>query len=342
MADTPTRPLKTMADSATYLAEIVGEESLQGQRMQAGAILDLMDVAAGQAAVRHSGGPVVTLSFDRVDLLQPIMHGDLVRLEARVAAVGRSSMMVEVEVFRQDLMSREYVPVQRSFVTMVAIDGQRRPNPAIPGLRVETPEERAVHGRAQRQKALAAAWQRMHEETRALGGLKAGDVEDPVNRGKREFLAPRETVIQVRRAFMPRHTNILGTVFGGDVLLWMDRVATACARRFARNRNMVTLSMNRILFKEPIFTTDLVEMTARVVYVRQYTLEVEIAVTLRRLDGTEVPSHSGYFIVLNYDDTGFKRPILTGLSLQDGDTEGLLRYLQARRRYEFWKEHQKE
>jgi acyl-CoA thioesterase YciA len=119
-------------------------------------------------------------------------------------------------------------------------------------------------------------------------------------------------------------------------------VATACARRFTRNPHTITLAMNRLLFKEPIFTTDLVEMTARVVYVRQYTLEVEIAVTLRRLDGREVPSHSGYFTVLNYDDTGFKHPIVTGLKLGDDDPESLLRYLQARRRHEFWKEHQGE
>ena len=225
---------------------------------------------------------------------------------------------------------------------MVAIDANRRPNRNIPGLRVETAEERAVHSRAEEHKAMAAAWTRMHEETRALPHLSAQEVEDPINRGKKEFLRPEETVIQVRRAFMPRHTNILGTVFGGDVLLWMDRVATNCARRFTRNRNMITLSMNRILFKEPIFTTDLVEMVARVVYVRQFTLEVEIAVTLRRLDGRVVPSHSGYFTVLNYDDTGFKHPIVTGLRLRDDDPANLLRYLQARRRYEFWKEHRRE
>ena len=55
-------------------------------------------------------------------------------------------------------------------------------------------------------------------------------------------------------------------------------------------------------------------MTARVVYVRRYTLEVEITVTLRR-GGEMVPSHSGYYTVLNYDESGFKRPIITGLRL---------------------------
>lgn len=333
------RPTKGMGESAMVMAEIVGEESLQGVRMQAGAILDTMDIVAGRVASRHCAGPCVTLSFDRVDLTQPVLHADLIRLDGRIASVGRSSMMIEVEVFRQDLMTREDLPVQRSFVTMVAIDNERRPNRNIPGLRIETAEERAIHERAVKHKELTGAWQRMQDEAGARH-LSLDEVQEPLNADKREFLRPEETVVTVRRVFLPRNTNILGTIFGGDILLWMDRVATYCARRFARNRNMVTLAMNRIVFEEPIFTTDLVELTARVVYVRRSTIEVEIDVTLQRLDGQRVRSHSGYFTVLNFDEIGFKRPILTGLRLSEQDQDGLRRFQQAKNRYHFWKQHQ--
>ncbi len=168
-----------------------------------------------------------------------------------------------------------------------------------------------------------------------------GEVEDPLNREKREHVSPRDTVVTVRRVFMPRHLNVLGTIFGGDILHWMDRVATYTARLFTRNRNMVTLSMNRIFFRQPIFATDLVEMTARVVYVRRFTLEVEIDVALVRADGSRVASHSGYFTVLNYDESGFKRPVITGLRLGDDDPEGLLRYHLARQRHWFWERHRR-
>jgi acyl-CoA thioesterase 11/acyl-coenzyme A thioesterase 9 len=335
------RPTKRMADSAMTMSEIVGEESLQGARMQAGAILDVMDIVAGRVASSHCAGPCVTLSFDRVDLTQPILHADLIRLDARMASVGRSSMMVEVVVFRQDLLTREDILVQRSYVTMVAIDKDRRPNRNIPGLAIESQEERAVHERATKQKELSAAWQRM-QDSAGKRHLEPDEVQEAYNAGKREFLTPDETIVTVRRVFLPRNTNILGTIFGGDILLWMDRVATYCARRFARNRNMVTLAMNRIVFEEPIFTTDLVEMTARVVYVRRYTIEVEIDVTLQRMDGRRLRSHSGYFTVLNYDEVGLKRPILTGLRLSAEDQDGLHRFQQAKNRYHFWKQHQGE
>ena len=335
------RPLKRMADSRTYLAEIVGEENLQGQRMHAGAILDLMDVVAGRAAHVHSGTPVVTLSFDRVDLVHPIIHLDLVRLDAYVADVGRSSITVGVEVTRQDAFTRDFMPIQRSYVTMVAIDERRRPNRDIPGLALESEEERTLNAEALAHKELSRQWVEMQERTRRRGTLSVAEVEEPLNREKREYLAPEETVVRVRRVFMPRHLNILGTIFGGDILLWMDRVATYAARLFTRNRHVVTLAMNRLLFKQPIFATDLVELTARVVYVRRYTLEVEIAVTLLR-GGETIPSHSGYFTVLNYDESGFKRPVITGLRLSAEDPESLLRYLLARERHHFWQAHRAE
>ena len=408
---------KRIAESHAYLAEIVGSENLSGQRMQAGAILDLMDVVAGQAAIRHAKSAVVTLSFDRVDLVHPIVHLNLVRLDGRVVEVGRSSMIVAVNVTRQDPVTREFIPIQHSYVTMVAIDAERRPNRNIPGLALENDEDRtrnadaleqkslsaqwvrmqesarrertlSVHqvedplnrekrefllqhsyvtmmaidaerrpnrnipglalendedrtrnADALEQKSLSAQWVRMQEGARQVRTLSVHQVEDPLNREKREFLLPEETAVRVRRMFMPRNLNVLGTIFGGDILLWMDRVATYTARLFTRNTHMVTLAMNRIFFKQPIFATDLVEMTARVVYVRRFTLEVEIEVTLQGPERDEVSSHSGYFTVLNYDESGFKRPIVTGLRLDDADQENLMRYHLARLRNRFWQEH---
>ncbi len=331
------RPEKSVAESSAYLAEIVGEESLQGQRMQAGAILDMMDVLAGRIAIRHASSAVVTLSFDRVDLTYPILHQDLIRLEGKMAAVGNSTLIVDVQGYRMDSLSREYMPIQRSFITMVAVDDRLRPNRDIPALRCDSEEERELRREVLALKAVSKEWQRMQEEPTGKDTLTVAEVEDPINREKREYLTPAETEVRLRRIFLPRHNNVMGTIFGGDILLWLDRVATFTARQFTRNRHMVTIAMNRIFFKQPIYTTDLVDLTARVAYVRNYTLEVEIAVRIERQTGEELQSHSGFFNVLNYDEAGFKRPIITGLRLSDGDQEGLLRYRQAKHRYHFRK-----
>jgi acyl-CoA hydrolase len=48
-----------------------------------------LDALAGRIAYEYGHGPVVTLCFDRVDLLNPILHLDFVRLEGRLINVGK-------------------------------------------------------------------------------------------------------------------------------------------------------------------------------------------------------------------------------------------------------------
>jgi hypothetical protein len=62
--------------------------------------------------------------------------------------------------------------------------------------------------------------------------------------------------VNVKRIFFPKNLNYHNTVFGGDILLWMDRVATQCARQFTRNRHVFTKHMQRVFFKQPILITD--------------------------------------------------------------------------------------
>ena len=336
---TGNRPTKTIADSRLFMAEIVGSEGLAGQRMQAGAILDLMDVLAGRIAFEHSRSPVVTFSFDRVDLTYPILHQDLVRLEGQLAAVGKSSMTVHLQGYRMDSLSREFRPIQSCYVTMVAVDHNLRPNKNIPGLEVRTPEEKKLHEDALAHKARSQAWEARLKEADPKRVYSVTEVEEEINRGKAEYITSAASAITLQRVFLPRHTNPLGTIFGGDILLWMDRVANFCARHFTRNNHMVTIAMNQILFRHPILTSDLVAIDTRVVMVRNYTLEVETLVRVKRLDGKDEISHSGYFTILSYDEAGFKRPITTGLRLSDEDQDGLRAYQQAIERREFWMDH---
>ena len=48
---------------------------------------------------RVSRGPTATISFDRVDLVKPVFHGDLVRTEGQVISMSNSSMAIQVPIF---------------------------------------------------------------------------------------------------------------------------------------------------------------------------------------------------------------------------------------------------
>jgi acyl-CoA hydrolase len=76
---------------------------------------------------------------------------------------------------------------------------------------------------------------------------------------------------------MPQHANNLGHVFGGVILSMLDRVAAVSAIRHAR-QNCVTVSVDRVDFREPIHLGDLVVMKSSVNYVGRTSMEIGVRV----------------------------------------------------------------
>jgi len=65
-----------------------------------------MDILAGLAAMRLSHKYAVTASIERLDFRIPIRSGDIAVVEAKVVSVGRSSLVVNVDVFRDETQGR--------------------------------------------------------------------------------------------------------------------------------------------------------------------------------------------------------------------------------------------
>src|ERR671933_2588177 len=87
-----------------------------------GVIMHLCDEVAGIAAVRHSGGRVVTAAMDRMTFEQPVYVGQLVTVKATVNAAWRSSMEVGVRVESEEVRTGEVVHTSTAYLTMVALD----------------------------------------------------------------------------------------------------------------------------------------------------------------------------------------------------------------------------
>lgn len=97
-----------------------------------GQALAWMDKAAFIAASRHARRTVVTARSDQVDFQQPVLQGDLVEVVARIVGIGRSSMQVQVDLVKENLLTGERVPCTRGRFTMIALDGNGRPSPVPP------------------------------------------------------------------------------------------------------------------------------------------------------------------------------------------------------------------
>ncbi|UZJ54816.1 hypothetical protein CBS101457_004136 [Exobasidium rhododendri] len=102
-------------------------------KLRAGALLKLIDVAAGVAARRHAGTSCVTISVDAVLFLKPIHLGDLIHLSASVNRAWGTSMEIGVKVMKSDEHSLTQEYVSHSYLTFVAIShGQKATRKASP------------------------------------------------------------------------------------------------------------------------------------------------------------------------------------------------------------------
>jgi acyl-CoA hydrolase len=86
---------------------------------------------------------------------------------------------------------------------------------------------------------------------------------------------PRSSEAVVADLMMPHQANGLRrpSVFGGVIMSMVDRCAALSAMRHSGGQ-CTTLSIDRILFKEPIRVGELVEVRSRVVHVGRTSLSV--------------------------------------------------------------------
>jgi acyl-CoA hydrolase len=106
-----------------------------------GEIMKLIDTAAGIAASRHAGGPVVTVSLDELVFKHPVHVGNVVFVHASVNDVGRTSLEVGVRVEAEELLSGRRTHTSSAYLVFVALDERGQPRP-VPALVAETDVDR--------------------------------------------------------------------------------------------------------------------------------------------------------------------------------------------------------
>lgn len=151
---------KRARDSRVTLTQMMelSEANLAGN-VHGGAIMRLVDTAAGLAAIRHAGGLAVTASIDELTFLEPVHIGDLVVLNASVNDVGTTSMECGVSVDATNPITGRTIHAVSAYLVFVAVDGEGHPRP-VPPLLVESDEEH----RRQREAKLRRRARLAHKE----------------------------------------------------------------------------------------------------------------------------------------------------------------------------------
>lgn len=100
----------------------------------------------------------------------------------------------------------------------------------------------------------------------------------------------------------PDMANFSGNVHGGDLLKLLDQVAYACASRYS-GHYCVTLSVDKVTFKEPIYVGELVTFLASVNHVGHTSMEVGIRVEAQNIrERTVRHTNSCYFTMVAVED----------------------------------------
>lgn len=145
----------------------------------------------------------------------------------------------------------------------------------------------------------------------------------------------REHQLSMSVLMTPNMANFSGKVHGGELLSYLDKVAYACASRYA-GRYVVTLSVDRVMFRQAINVGELVTFLASVNYTGTTSMEVGIKVVTEDIR-TKVVRHTNscYFTMVALDDNG--KPIAVEPLIPETEQEKQ-RFAAAKLRRKFLRE----
>ena len=113
----------------------------------------------------------------------------------------------------------------------------------------------------------------------------------------------------IRTLAMPADTNGNGDIFGGWLLSQMDIGGGVAASKIAKSRS-VTVSIDAMNFRKPVYVGDLVSVHANLVRVGRTSMTIHLeAWVVRRREIKPILVTDGNFTYVAIDDQGKPQPI---------------------------------
>ena len=111
---------------------------------------------------------------------------------------------------------------------------------------------------------------------------------------------------------MPSDTNPAGNIFGGWLMSQIDLAGSIAARELAPER-AVTVAMDKVVFKEPVFVGDIICCYAQILSVGNTSMVIQVEVIADRVNDEGltlcVPVTSAILTFVSVSKDGRKKPI---------------------------------
>ncbi len=120
---------------------------------------------------------------------------------------------------------------------------------------------------------------------------------------------PSDSRVEMTQIVLPTHTNRFGTVFGGQVMAWMDIAAGVAAMRHA-GQLAVTASMDQLHFLSGATTGEVVVLKAQVNYAGHTSMEIGVRVESEDpVTGVHKHTASAHLTFVAVNEAGEPQPV---------------------------------
>jgi acyl-CoA hydrolase len=118
----------------------------------------------------------------------------------------------------------------------------------------------------------------------------------------RKKTAESETIMT--EVVFPNDANPMGMLQGGKLMQWMDTASAVCAQTHAE-RIAVTVSIDKVVFRNPAKVGDIITINARITGAFETSMEVFVQAWARKVISRETYLiNEAYFTFVALDDLG--------------------------------------
>lgn len=110
-----------------------------------------------------------------------------------------------------------------------------------------------------------------------------------------------ESVVETIHIVRPNHLNAAGRLFGGVLMQWIDEVAGLAAKRHS-HKNVITASVDNLKFLRGAYQKDVVVIRAKVTYVGNTSMEVEVDTYVEDIEGDRTLINHAFFTMVALDE----------------------------------------
>ncbi|XP_003786004.1 acyl-coenzyme A thioesterase 12 [Otolemur garnettii] len=240
--------------------------------LSAGQLLKWIDITACLAAEKHAGVSCVTASMDDIQFEETARVGQVITIKAKVTRAFSTSMEISIKVMVQDVSTGIEKLVSVAFSTFVAKPVGKEKIHLKP-VTLLTEQDHVEHNLASERRKVRL----QHEETFNNLMKESSKFDDPICEEEEGTVSTRGTSVQSIELVLPPHANHHGNTFGGQIMAWMETVATISASRLCRVHPFLK-SVDMFKFRGPSTVGDRLVFNAIVNNTFQTCVEVGVRV----------------------------------------------------------------